>query len=509
MINPRTTASKPLCTKGGVEGVMGPSKDKGPRKKGSRVLGNSTSFVQVLGNGTDTGDTCPSVLLFFEQQRFVFNVGEGFQRYCFQHKIKLGKVKHFFLTRMSTEACGGVPGLVLTLTEHGIGGVCSGTGGITLHGPRNSHMFLNAIKTFIPLSGGELTMSNFGEAQSDQPGEFLAPVVDEPNVKIQPLVLQPELTNKQTSPRSDSDGEELSEGRRKKAKVEKGTSTSQHAKDVPAACYLCCLSENKGKFYPEKAKALGITPGPAYSQLQNGQSWTNADGIEVHSHQVMSANTPGPILIIVDCPDSHYISSLCQAPGFSPWLDKELADGQALVLIHLSPANVVSSNLYTHWVGRFPKGTDHVFVNLETCQSSAVLRKSAVVQTKLNFVDDHIFPLPAVLSSPSSLKSSAWEKEGYILGKDLLKYWLKPVGKKGVDDNEVLEPFSISKVKEDFEANCPEATTAIQKYKVCRLEGCTFADPVLAWPRLRLQLSVNFFQDGNCFADSNPHENFD
>lgn len=455
-----------LSTQGGVEGVMGSSKGKDQRKQSMRVLGNSTSFVQVLGNGTDTGDTCPSVLLFFEQQRFVFNVGEGFQRYCFQHKIKMGKVKHFFLTRMSTEACGGVPGLVLTLTEHGIGGMCSGSGGITLHGPQNSHKLLEAIKTFVPLSGQELTVSNFGALRSDQPGVFLAPLVDEPNVKIQPLFLQPELSSNEAVSPPDSDGEGLSDGSRKKAKVE-GRSTVRRTVGVPAACYLCHLSENKGKFYPEKAMALGIKPGPAYSELQNGQSVTNADGIEVHSHEVMSAGTPGPILVVVDCPDGNYLSSLCQASGFSPWLDKELKDGQALVMIHLGPADVVSSNLYASWVGRFPKGTDHIFVNLETCQSSAVLRKSAVVQTKLNFVDDHIFPLPAVLSSPSPLNSSTyWEREGFVLGKDLLKYWLKPVGRKGVDKSEVLEPFSLNKVREDFEAQCTDAVAAIRNYKV-------------------------------------------
>ena len=40
--------------------------------------------TQVLGLGTDTGDTTPSVLLFFDNLRFLFNVGEGFQRFCVQ-----------------------------------------------------------------------------------------------------------------------------------------------------------------------------------------------------------------------------------------------------------------------------------------------------------------------------------------------------------------------------------------------------------------------------------------
>lgn len=34
------------------------------------------SVLQILGTGMDTQDTSPSVLLFFDKQRFIFNAGE-------------------------------------------------------------------------------------------------------------------------------------------------------------------------------------------------------------------------------------------------------------------------------------------------------------------------------------------------------------------------------------------------------------------------------------------------
>lgn len=71
--------------------------------------------MQVLGLGTDTADTVPSVLLFFEHQRLLFNAGEGFQRFCTQHKVKMTKLSSVLATRMSTEALGGVPGTALSL----------------------------------------------------------------------------------------------------------------------------------------------------------------------------------------------------------------------------------------------------------------------------------------------------------------------------------------------------------------------------------------------------------
>lgn len=42
------------------------------------------SSLQILGTGMDTQDTSPSVLLFFDKQRFIFNAGEvsvGWQVY--------------------------------------------------------------------------------------------------------------------------------------------------------------------------------------------------------------------------------------------------------------------------------------------------------------------------------------------------------------------------------------------------------------------------------------------
>lgn len=59
--------------------------------------------------------------------RYIFNVGEGFQRFCVEHKVKLAKMSGILATRVSTEAIGGLPG-----EECRLAGQC-------LHfGPRNT-----------------------------------------------------------------------------------------------------------------------------------------------------------------------------------------------------------------------------------------------------------------------------------------------------------------------------------------------------------------------------------
>jgi len=40
----------------------------------------------------DNATAAPSVLLFFDRERYLFNAGEGIQRHFFEHKQRLKKV---------------------------------------------------------------------------------------------------------------------------------------------------------------------------------------------------------------------------------------------------------------------------------------------------------------------------------------------------------------------------------------------------------------------------------
>ncbi|GMH40785.1 hypothetical protein BSKO_08689 [Bryopsis sp. KO-2023] len=463
----RARAGKVWTSAASSADMKGGKRKEKPQRNQRKGGSHTTSYVQVLGNGTDTGDTCPSVLLFFDQYRYIFNVGEGFQRYCFQHKIKLGKVTDLFFTRMSTEACGGVPGLILTLTDHGIGGLCLGTSGLNLHGPLHVRTFLDAVETFVALQQTDVVASSFGANSGSQPGQFLESLVKNEQVTIRPLVLMPEGSAGMVD-QEELDAEQAETERAKKSRVERSSknSTACVPGGVPAACYICELSEAAGKFHPERAKALGLQPGPIYAKIQKGASVETPTGETVHPHQVMDPPIPGPVVLIVECPDEAYLNPLLEAPGFNEWLSVERTDGENVLVVHMGSARVVASEAYMGWVERFPTGTNHMFVNLEACESSAILRKAAVVQTKLNCVDDRFFPLPATVDVLTPMSNRAcWEKDGFVMGKDLMKYWLKPSGRLGPDATKILEPFSVEKVVDDFQAEHVEAREALRRYK--------------------------------------------
>jgi ribonuclease Z len=117
---------------------------------------------------------------------------------------------------------------------------------VNIWGPSDLKYLVDAMKSFIPHAAMVHTKS-FG---SDNVGlvdanKFIDPIVliNDEVVKISAILLRP----------SQSQGSALKPG------------------DM-SVIYLCELREIMGKFDPEKAKALGLKPGPKYRELQSGRS---------------------------------------------------------------------------------------------------------------------------------------------------------------------------------------------------------------------------------------------
>ena len=68
----------------------------------------------------------------------------------------------------------------------------------------------------------------------------------------------------------------------------------------PVLAYVVLLPSTRGKFDPEKAKALGLKPGPIFRELTEGRSvQSQADpSLTVTPEIVMSESTPGAVTIL-------------------------------------------------------------------------------------------------------------------------------------------------------------------------------------------------------------------
>jgi ribonuclease BN (tRNA processing enzyme) len=72
-------------------------------------------FAQVVG--LETADSYPALMVVTDNQRVLFNCGEGLQRFAMEHRLKLVKLSAVLATRISMENLGGLPGMLLTLAD--------------------------------------------------------------------------------------------------------------------------------------------------------------------------------------------------------------------------------------------------------------------------------------------------------------------------------------------------------------------------------------------------------
>lgn len=68
------------------------------------------AYIQIIGQNSPEGP--PSLIVHYDDQRYLFNCREGTQRLCVQEKARLAKTSNVFLSRLSWDCLGGLPGNV-------------------------------------------------------------------------------------------------------------------------------------------------------------------------------------------------------------------------------------------------------------------------------------------------------------------------------------------------------------------------------------------------------------
>lgn len=131
---------------------------------------------------------------------------------------------------------------------------------------------------------------------------------------------------------------------------------------VPALAYALLEDQRPGKFYPQKAIALGVKAGPDFSRLQSGKSVKLRDGRVVKPEQVIGPPQPGRKIVyagdtrpcksmikfskgadvlIHDCTLADELAERATEMGHSTPTEvakiAKRAEVKQLVLVHISP----------------------------------------------------------------------------------------------------------------------------------------------------------------------------
>ncbi|BGP51089.1 hypothetical protein JCM10450v2_007018 [Rhodotorula kratochvilovae] len=124
---------------------------------------------------THTVDSTPSLLVAFDNQRYLFNAPEGFSRIALQNKVGLRKVGHVFLGDLAQS--GGLPGFVLTSVE-------AGNDKIQVFGPEGSDHLLASCRFFTRRDKLSLKVTSPSSTGPAPPTSLPEPLHADPNLLV-------------------------------------------------------------------------------------------------------------------------------------------------------------------------------------------------------------------------------------------------------------------------------------------------------------------------------------
>jgi ribonuclease Z len=241
----------------------------------SRLQGVQVTFLGTSSGVPTRARNVSSVALRLPQRSelWLFDCGEGTQHQFQRSELRVSQLRRIFITHMHGDHTYGLPGLLASL---GMSGQCSG---LSLHGPDPLRSYLEGVlHSSSARIGYPLQIHRVREAASSG-----APIYEDDDL----LVRCAPLTHR-----------------------------------VPAYGYRVETRPRPGRFDIEKARALGIPPGPIYAQLKAGRSVTLEDGRIIRGEALCGPEQPGTSFVY--CTDTVF----CEAAV-------ELARGADL-LIHES-----------------------------------------------------------------------------------------------------------------------------------------------------------------------------
>lgn len=179
---------------------------------------------------------------------WLFDCGEGTQHQFLRSEIKSSQIRRIFITHMHGDHTFGLMGLIAS------GGLAGNAQPIDIYGPSGLDEYLDACSKYAYMNLGSRL-----KVHQVKPGL----VYEDENFKVSCLLLK-------------------------------------HR--VPAYGYRVEEKDRPGKFNLEKAKALGIPPGPIYGKLKQGQTLTLEDGRIIKGTELCGAPETGRK--IVYCTDT-------------------------------------------------------------------------------------------------------------------------------------------------------------------------------------------------------------
>jgi len=214
--------------------------------------------------------------------------------------------------------------------------------------------------------------------------------------------------------------------------------------EIQILSFLIKTPPIQGKFLPQKAKELGIPPGPLYAKLKEGQSVkVIIDGIErkVESQEVLLEGSPGVAIAVIYCPSNDVLTQLEQSEQLAKLQGDSVNGAPTMdVMIHVTPSNIFQGISYQEWIKTFPSFVDHIWMdsieNISDCSRIPVggtaFRSAALGALTRSIVHDEIYPSPIANLESQIQQSTITGNVRIIKATRMLEYSLIPRTRKGL-----------------------------------------------------------------------------
>jgi len=389
--------------------------------------------VEIISGILPDGSAGPSLLVCFGSRRMVVNCPEGWQRMCSENKLRISRVDIMLITSARPSSLLGLPGAMITLAdmpEHST--TADPSFSLEILGPEGSANFVHAQRYVYKRPQSHLVVREIGAEGLQRTFE------DGLELKCFPLRKRqdaPLLKRRRISAKGKDFAVPPNFG-----KFEVHLPEGDEAESC--LCFLFLSPPKRGKFLPEKARELGLQPGPDFGRLTRGENVTTANGTIVSPEQCMEDAGEGRQgILVVDCFSEAFIPSL-------PKVFEEIR-----FVVHLGPLDVLRSDSYQAWCNKFG-GAQHVLLGKGSCVEKIVFRSSAEIQAMLhNEVSSDHFHLDASLAEEEGLSIALDDFiEGAVRGESGMKLIVHPKSARGVHvcDKEVTvsHSFTGNKVRE-------------------------------------------------------------
>lgn len=366
-------------------------------------------YIQILSS--QSALSTPSLFMFFDSSRYIFNSGDCVQRIANEHKIRLSKMKNVFITSINPNTVGSLPGMMLSLIES------QPDAKRTIHGPPGLLQFIKAACTFT--WHGNFNIVEYGNSDFIE-GPLTSTtthVFSDDNMKVHiiPLADYVSLPNSSDSPYG--------------------------LVENTGCVYIIECKPFPNKFLIDKAKALGVPRGPLLGKLSSGQSVVVGDRV-ITPEEVTEKGPAQPVVVIFDLPNTQRCAQIVERLQTYLQPQYNLAS-----FLHFTRKEVVLSTEYIEMIMAFPKASNTI-LDLQMSPVNSLFKKSDELLIKLNKLLPQAFPLP---NFPKNLDMNILEVihnliPNCIIPNFFTKIVLAPANSQGIDRSEEIKPIDTQKL---------------------------------------------------------------